>query len=53
MNFIEWWFVKHNFWSTFLTPEATLVWCVFTDSWWRFAVAFGLAFLKAVGKKHV
>ncbi len=31
MNFIEWWFVTHWVWATFLTPGASFLYALFTE----------------------
>ncbi len=38
-GFITWWFEKHWFWSTVLTPGMTLAWCFYKGLVWRGIVA--------------
>jgi hypothetical protein len=39
MGFVVWWFDKHSFWSTVLTPGMTLAWCFYKGLVWRGIVA--------------
>ena len=43
MDFISWWFDKHWFWSTLLTPTLTFAWCIFKGEVIRGVIAFFLS----------
>lgn len=43
MDFVNWWFGEHWFWSTALTPAVTFAWCIFKGEVLRGVIAFLLA----------
>lgn len=43
MDFINWWFGEHWFWSTIITPHLCFAWCCFKGLFWRGVVAFILS----------
>ena len=45
MEFLEWWFTTHWFWSTLLTPMLCFAWACFKGLIARGIVSFLLAFI--------
>lgn len=52
MDFITWWFVKHNIISTIVTPGMSSLYGLYSDSFGRFAIGFTLWSLYKVATKH-